>query len=79
MTHNDSTPKATAATPQERAKQVVALTVHAWNVAPESPQAHAQRAHHGYVPQRVMRRLRSAANALTTPSKAASPSISYAW
>ena len=43
---------------QARAREVIATTARAWNVSRESPRALARRAPHGYVPVRVLRRLR---------------------
>lgn len=44
---------------QAHAESVITTTTRAWNVSRESPRALARRAPRGYVPVRVLRRLRS--------------------
>lgn len=44
---------------EARARDVIATTARAWNVSRESPRAFARRAPHGYVPARVLRRVRA--------------------
>ena len=56
----------------ETARAVIALTAAAWNIAPESPLAVARRAPHGYVPARMQRRLRAAADANA-------PGLAHSW
>ncbi|VTU45946.1 hypothetical protein [Variovorax sp. PBL-E5] len=48
-------------TPAEQARRVIARTTSVWQIAPASPREVARRAPHGYVPARVMRRIRTAA------------------
>lgn len=43
---------------RDHAQGVIATTARAWNVSRESPRALARRAPRGYVPVRVLRRLR---------------------
>ena len=58
----------------ERASHVIAKTAMAWRVAPASPREVARRAPHGYVPIRIMRRLRAAALAA-----ASQPMLAHSW
>ena len=46
--------------PRTHAQAVVATTARAWKVSRESPRALARRAPRGYVPTRLVRRLRGA-------------------
>jgi len=53
--------------PKAHAPAVIATTARAWNVSRENPRALARRAPRGYVPVRVLRRLRGS---LPAPAQA---------
>jgi hypothetical protein len=65
----------TERTPAEQALHVIAQTVSAWRIAPASAREVARRAPHGYVPVRIMRRLRAAAAAAAS----AGPVFAHSW
>ncbi len=54
------------ATPAEHARRVIARTASAWRVPPASAREVERRAPHGYVPVRVLRRMRMATAGLRT-------------
>lgn len=55
---------------RDAARQVIERTVSAWGIAPSSPREVARRAPRGYVPVRIMRRVRAAALASSRPALA---------
>lgn len=55
---------------RDAARQVIERTVSAWRIAPSSPREVARRAPRGYVPARIMRRVRAAALASSRPALA---------
>jgi len=57
------------------AERVIAATAQAWKIAPVSPLALARQAPHGYVPLRVVRRVRAALAA----SYARHPALDHSW
>ena len=57
-------------TPAEHVRRVIAQTASVWQIAPASPREVARRAPHGYVPVRIMRRIRAAAVAYGRPALA---------
>jgi len=59
--------------PAEQARHVIALTALAWRIAPASPRALARRAPHGYVPVRMVRRIRA------TAAAASRPLLAHSW
>jgi hypothetical protein len=61
-------------TPAQHAERVIARTVAAWKIPPVSLRAAARRAPHGYVPVRVMRRMRAAAVAVGNR-----PAFAHSW
>ena len=64
----------TDTTPREHAQRVIAHTASLWRIAPSSPHEVARRAPHGYVPVRIMRRLRAA-----TAAAANQPVLAHSW
>ena len=57
-------------TPTDHARRVIAQSASVWKIAPASPREVARRAPHGYVPIRIMRRIRAAAVAYGRPALA---------
>jgi hypothetical protein len=78
---DDPRPAATqgaGGSPAEHALAVIARTVSAWGIAPASAREVARRAPHGYVPVRIMRRLRAAAAAAASAASAG-PAFAHSW
>jgi hypothetical protein len=69
------TSTASNSSPADTVREILRVTARAWGVAPESPQAVARRAPHGYEPlRRQRRRFFDAAKAL-----AQQPLMAHSW